>query len=396
MTDKSRVYELVMCVLPVVVAVVFSSAAAVACDTPVYRYAMYSWNTTPYQVFFFHNPKEKNDCEAVNRLLLDLSTSEEPVNVNLVVVDTSDRESVDRLPQQVKASWKRCREKDAAQESGGIHVIISPWGRELFAGRLDVDTVLAMTESRARKRLGELLAEGKLVAICVNGKNEEDNQRVEAAIKVQADLAESDSEAPKVEVTLLRVSPTDPQETWFVKNLLLAEPDLKEYTGQPMLFMAYGRGRSMLPYIGKGITAENLQGCVTFLTGACSCEVKADNPGIDLLMRCNWEAAADAMAANDDDAPTRDGQLVYHEFDPSELSNSQNRESRKPEIKNDLQSPDKEPLPSDVALEIAEPAAIESAPNESFASRQTWMLGGGLAVIVVAVMIGGLFLMRRN
>ena len=392
-------------VLASVVAVVFLTATAAACDAPVYRYAMYNWKTTPYQVFYFHDSAEKDggtkktDSEAVNRLLRELSTSEEPVNVNLVEVDTRDGESVARLPEQVRAAWKRRRAKSDTGQTGGIHVVFSPWGRELFAGRLDADTVRAMTESPARKRLGELLAQGKLVAVCISGKQEEDNQRVEAAVKVLADLAEADVDNPKFEVASLNVSPSDPKESWFVKILMSAEADLNEYAGQPMLFMSYGRGRSMLPYIGPGITVENLQGCVTFLTGDCSCEVKADNPGIDLLMRSNWEAAADAMAADDDKAPARDGQLTYREFDPGELANNSHSRSRKAGLENGgFQANRKSTRESESVenVEAAEAGTRDSAAGESFATRQTWLLGGGLAIIVVVVLIGGLFLMRRN
>ena len=359
---------------------------------------MYNWKTTPYQVFYFHGSEKKDsgakktDDETVNRLLLELSTSESPVNVNLIEVDAHDDKSIERLPEQVRAAWKRCREKSGVHDSSGIHVIFSPWGRELFAGRLDVDTVRAMIESPARKRLGELLAQGKLVAVCVLGKQEADNQRVEAAVKVLADLAEIDDVKPKVEVASLKVSPSDPQEAWFVKTLMSAEPDLNEYTGQPMLFMSYGRGRAMLPYIGLGITVENLQGCVKFLTGDCSCEVKADNPGIDLLMRSNWEAVADAMAADDDKAPARDGQLTYQEFDPSELSNDHQSESRKPDLENVGTEINQEPSKGIESVVGGEGSVV----GESFAARQTWILGGGLAVIVVVMLIGGSFFMKWN
>ncbi len=401
MTAKSHICGLATLVLPAAFVAGFLTAAAVACDTPVYRYAMYNWSAAPYQVFFFYNPAEKDaDAAEVNRLLLDLSTSVQPANVNLIEVDVTDRESIERLPEEITASWKRCRRQNGTKPSGGVHVVFSPWGQELFAGKLHLDTVRSMTESPARKRLAELLAQGKLVAVCLIPEQEADDRLLDEAIQNRAQPGAADGESPQVEVARLNVSPGDPRETWFVKNLMLAEPDLDEYAGQPMLFMAYGRGRLMLPYIGKGITADNLASCVSFLTGACSCEVKADNPGVDLLMRCNWEAAAEAMAANDDNAAAGDGQLAYYEFDPSQPTNNQPSQSRKPRRENDTDRPHEEPQsgiqPHETADAVDAVDAVQPASSGPFASRQTWMLGGGLAVLVVAVLIGGLFVMRRS
>lgn len=195
----------------------------------------------------------------------------------------------------------------------------------------------------------------------------------------------------------MEVSASDPKEAWFVKNLMSAEPDLEEYAGETMVFMAYGRGRAMLPYVGKGVTAENLASCVSFLKGACSCQVKADNPGIDLLARWDWPAAADAMAADDEDAPVPAGQLVYHEFNPGELSGGQNRLPGNISPDNELPDtkiPDGQ-VPASRKADV-ENESIAPRPDGSFAVRQAWYLGGGLAVVVAVIVISGFFIMRRN
>jgi hypothetical protein len=49
--------------------------------------------------------------------------------------------------------------------------------------------------------------------------------------------------------------------------------------------------------VGKGITRENLLECVYFLTGACSCTVKDQNPGMDLLFAENWWTVAEKLAS---------------------------------------------------------------------------------------------------
>jgi hypothetical protein len=51
--------------------------------------------------------------------------------------------------------------------------------------------------------------------------------------------------------------------------------------------------------VGKGITADNMVDLLFFLSGACSCQIKSQNPGMDLPMAWNWDAAAEAIAATD-------------------------------------------------------------------------------------------------
>ena len=70
-----------------------------------------------------------------------------------------------------------------------------------------------------------------------------------------------------------------------------------EFAGQPMIFAVFGRGRALPPFVGKGITRENLLECVYFLTGACSCTVKDQNPGMDLLFAENWWTVAEKLAS---------------------------------------------------------------------------------------------------
>ena len=96
------------------------------------------------------------------------------------------------------------------------------------------------------------------------------------------------------QISSLKVSRADARERWLVRMLLAVEPDLKdkEFEDKAMVFAVYGRGRVLPPFIGKGINRDNLIECVKFVTGPCACAVKAKNPGVDLLIRCDWTRAA--------------------------------------------------------------------------------------------------------
>ena len=70
--------------------------------------------------------------------------------------------------------------------------------------------------------------------------------------------------------------------------LLNSESDLYEFD-DPIAIPVFGRGRSYFALVGKGINDDNIDEACQFLAGACSCEVKSQNPGVDLLFRVNWE-----------------------------------------------------------------------------------------------------------
>ena len=321
------------------VAVAAICSYAVACNTPVYRYAMYNWQTAPYIVFYFHEGEIPEEDQVVHKTIEKLTEEWPPeANVRLERIDVSDKKKMEALPEFVIEAWK-------SHEDGKLpaHVIFSPWRANVFSGHLDADSVRRFVDSPARQKLGQQLEEGSAaVMILLTCSDEEQNKKAEEAIQglrkladsgeipVELELpamglpgaeegADSDKEAVpnKLGISVLKVDRNDPAEEFFVRMLMSVEEDLDEYADQPMIYAGYGRGRVMEPYIGKGITAENLVDVVAFLAGACSCMVKEQNPGADLLVKWNWEATADKMAEND---PTLDygpySPQGYGEFPP--------------------------------------------------------------------------------
>ncbi len=302
------------------------TSAATACDTPVYRFAMYSdtWTPWPYRVFYLHSGADgaagAAADAAVNERLQELALAEPQLtNIALEKVDASAENAFESLPPMLKEAWEARKEKTQP-----LHVVLTPRYATLFAGRLDVKTLEAMIESPLRKRLNEQLSHGKIVFVLLEGTDPTANKAAEDTIrgvakqaasgKLSLDPSGAESLLPpladgaeaakpkdntaRVEVEHIRVSPSDPQEQWFVKMLMAVEPDLHEFAGQPMVFGSYGRGRVLEPFIGKGVTTQNLiyeQGLL-FMLGPCSCEVKEQNPGADLLTTHDWMAAAVSMA----------------------------------------------------------------------------------------------------
>lgn len=286
--------------------------AAMACDTPVYRYAMYQWLPSDYRLFFVYSGElSETDRAAIEHLRQTLDDPERPANASLHLVnlaDTSD-EALARLPRAVR-EWHARHQNSATT---GL-LVLTPHGRLLDETPIAADAVGTLLASPARQRLATLLHDGHsgvllLLRPAISSTEDRAAQVVEEVVRRAAqgeiqpallpgvaieDFGESAQQSP-LDVGVLVVDRDDPRERWFVRQLLSIEDDLPQYT-DPMVFPVYGRGRAMEPYVGEGITAENLADAVAFMSGACSCEVKELNPGMDLLMSWDWESTAERLA----------------------------------------------------------------------------------------------------
>ena len=72
-----------------------------------------------------------------------------------------------------------------------------------------------------------------------------------------------------------------------METLLSTEPDLRG-RDEPMAFPVFGRGRVLYALVGAGVNAENVRHTLDFLVGGCSCTIKRQNPGVDLLLTADW------------------------------------------------------------------------------------------------------------
>jgi len=431
-----------------------------ACSTPVYRYAMYNWPPAPYFVFYFHSGQPAEEDAEVNEWIKKLSV-EGPKVANLLLepVDLS-QDGLDRMPEAVKQQWQ-AHAADAGESPGPAHLVFSSWGAPLFSGRLDKTTLEAMSESATRTQVAKALEAGDVAVILfLPGSDPAENERAEkvieeviakaAAGEIPVDSATIDPallygqvpnasdedaaareaafrEACRLSIGTVQLDRSDPNETWFLNSLTALEPDLDDLADQPMAFFLYGRGRAMFPYVGKGITTENLTGEVQFLSGACSCMVKEGNPGRDLLFRWDWDATAEAVAMKYEQFDG--GPYAYQEFSPDDAPMAPSdgqpaTEGASPETEGAVvgdATGDSDASVATAALAAAPaaserpgPAAPEGRASEkaeiapgavpitgleppsSFARRQLWTIGVGLGLGAVVVLAAGVILIRRR
>lgn len=273
--------------------------AAQACNVPVFRFALERWRADPYRVVVFH----RGPLTMVQRELLRPLFEQEAQSLANVAVRTVDAKELDDPADQ---------ELLAAQGEPEFPWLLLQYPEHLrnpapiWAGPLAKEPLALLTDSPARRELVRRLAAGQTAVwvLLECGDAEKDTAAFALLEKELKSLAMNlklpeltDSPADvlltssplEIEFSLLRVRRDGEAEQPLVRMLIQSEPDLAERT-EPMIFPVFGRGRAMLGLIGAGITAQNIHDSAAFLTGACSCEVKEQNPGFDLLLSADWDA----------------------------------------------------------------------------------------------------------
>jgi len=268
------------------------------CSVPVFRYALERWVPDAYEAVIIHRGPLADDDPAASPLKGD-----EAEFLNLII-STIDLET--------------SAENEATSLLGGAPLpetlpalaIWYPWqkGRAapFWTGEFTPATVKALIASPKRLQLAQRLTDGQTAVWVVveSGNAAKDKAAIQLLEQELAtatkELKEMASELPEeldmprlsYEFSTLTISRSDPQERMLLEMLLKSEPDLGDYADGPIVFPVFGRGRELYALASEGINADTIRETIAFLTGPCGCEIKMLNPGVDLLMSVNWDAAA--------------------------------------------------------------------------------------------------------
>jgi hypothetical protein len=289
-----------------------------SCSVPVFRYALERWKPDPYKGIFIYRGAITERDRALLKQLTDTALNPEcPVNLRIREVETA------------AFSEKRLREllKGPIPEKLPVLAIWYPnqMGKTEPLWTLDLtsSTVKALTYSPKRRLLAESLIQGEsIVWIFVPSGNSEKDKRAQALLQRELDLGLSSlAEMPPFFLSgssgkkliygfqILTLSRTDPEERFFLDMLLKSESSLDEHKEEPMGLPVFGRGRLLAGIYGERISEKNIRGAISFLAASCSCDTKALNPGIDLLVGAPWDRAIVDYYADNTPSPELTGVL---------------------------------------------------------------------------------------
>jgi hypothetical protein len=154
----------------------------------------------------------------------------------------------------------------------------------IFSTYKTVDDLKGLTSSPLREEVAAELMAGKL---CVMLYLKTDNrEKDEKGLNTLRSTIES-SPFAKI-ITVVELSRNSKEEHHFASLLLNVEDDLKDIQ-EPMLFGIFGRFKALEPLLGRGISEENIKLMIDYFTAECSCLIKDDLPGTDILSLDQWE-----------------------------------------------------------------------------------------------------------
>ncbi len=390
-------------IIMLMVLFVLVPSSAFACSVPVFRYALERWPADYYEAVLIHRGQlTEDEKQLLNELRQEDSEVEDLLNLHILELDiaTTTEEKVKSLL--------------ISEELPETLPVLALWypstrGRTppIWQGQFTTSTVAALLQSPTRQNLAERLIEGQTtVWIFVESGNAEKDkaalqlleQELEKAVRELKEESESIPEefaVPEITYSFstLPVSRSDPNERMLLTLLLNSEPDLDEYSDEPIIFPVFGRGRVLFALIGQGISADNIRETIAFLVGPCGCEIKMMSPGVDVLMAANWDAAAmqfyQEFYETYNEVPELTGVMP-------ETPAEENLKTEDKEIGNSLED--------NVTASMDGPTTVNDVPVNAVETKERKLLGLGimgttgvmLAVILLVVVLGSVALSPRR
>jgi hypothetical protein len=304
------------------------AVVAQACSVPVFRYALERWQADPYEVVVFHRGPLPPDQQAqVDRLKREGEAGKTFANVRATTCDLDDNPDPDLLQ-----LWE-AQKTDVLPWLVVHYPVASRNPTPVWRGRLEESRVSGLLKSPLRKTIADRLIKGHTAVWVVleSGNKAADDAaaalltkrmaHLEKTLKLpeisEEDIAQGlvliDPEDLKLKFSLVRLSRTDPVEAMFVEMLLSSEDDLRSDPPLPMAFPIFGRGRALYALVGKGINNETIDQAGADLTGPCTCTIKEQNPGIDMLMPVAWDDLVQKVPEADKPLPPLVGLAGFDE-----------------------------------------------------------------------------------
>lgn len=254
---------------------------ALPCSVPVFRYALDRWAPDRFRL------EVPATTASPQRLLDSLGAGANP---NLDVV------------------------RDAAGADAADARLFFPHidDTPLWSGKVDEATLKSLVSSPARTEIAKRITGGDTAVWVVVGN---DSAETVAALQKRLSYLEKAIALPKIDpndptsklgpgpalavkFSVIAIRRDDAAEVQFLPGLLGPKRD-RLPLDEPILIPVFGRGRALGAWPSSKMDEAQISEAMEFLCGACSCEVKAMNPGWDLLMDADWEAMLAKFGARD-------------------------------------------------------------------------------------------------
>lgn len=381
-------------VLTLLLVVCGAARVANGCSIPVFRYALENWPADPYLLRVVTGDSGLTDELQRQIDALPLRSPDGRALINL----------------SLKQELAGVAAENAVQPTFVLERLIegSP-DAAIWSGELSADVLGRVMDSPLRTTIANQLLQGESIVwvLLEGGRPDQDAAvfelldrelaRLEQALQLPdidpADAAELsiEPESLRLSFALHRLSRTAPEEELLRELLLSVEPDLKdeEYNGEPMAFPIFGRGCALYALIGDGINPSTIEEASRFLVGGCQCTVKRMNPGIDLLLKADWDACVQPTLPRESVTPPLAGlggfaplTAVAPKLPTRDPQSTTNRDVPTSPQEATLSPQDPHAIP--VTATSSAPAMSQPAPVDHAALSRRWVLAlTGISVLTM-------------
>jgi len=239
---------------------VLAGILSIACTTRVSEWVLLNSLPNQYTLVCFHSG---------------------PVTENLKKQNTAITESI----KNANIQFRSVTREDVKTPWYGLY-----YEDRLFSRYEDPLVLKDLTSSPLRRKVASELMAGKLcVLVYLKTDNKEKDDKGLNILKKTLFVS------PFSEIIeVVEISRNTREEAHFASLLLNVEDDLDRIQ-EPMLFGIFGRFKALEPLLGNGITEENINLMIDYLTAECSCLIKDDLPGTDILFTADWDNPQPAL-----------------------------------------------------------------------------------------------------
>jgi hypothetical protein len=366
------------------------AACAVACNVPVFRYALERWQNDLYHVVVFHKGNlSADDKKRVDDIGRRSALEGGTANLEVTSVDVTQP-----FEPGIEDLWKTVP-KDAQlpfvllQSRMGRDKTLTVWEGPLSSVNLD-----ALTHSRDRQEIVDRLLKGhSAVWVVLPGKDETATHNTVDLIETELNRLQDELPLPEgigqpgsevyseIPLTLrfsVYVLKPGPEADALLPEMMKRVAPGAAADGQALVTPVFGRGRAVDVIPGDKVDEATVEDLSRFICGACSCQVKEQNPGFDLLMAVKWNErlfSPDVLPPPDNPKKQKTAELVA--IAPGPVS-APGAASASPSGAT-AQPAASQPKPAVTIARVPSPAA----PIEL-----TWIQAWFLSCIVIALLFG--------
>ena len=299
----------------------FLALASFACNVPVFRYALERWPADPYLMLVFHDgPLNEKHAKIIAQV------------EEAVVGDYADGQNY--IVEAIDVQKEMHPEVKAYHEASGAESY--PWmvlqypesapdEPPAFAGPLSEENVANLADSPVRREIARLLLKGESVVwLLLESGNAEADDVALKRLKSELETLSKEMRLPTLDASdakyidpdagpdlrlsfaTVRLQRDDPAEAMLLRMLENWNPELVDKE-QPMAFAFFGRGRVLPALVGDEINPDILAEACAYLIGPCSCQIKQQNPGYDVLMSVPWDDVIQGVFAVEKALPPLEG-----------------------------------------------------------------------------------------